>query len=189
MELKEIITLALKNSLITQEQHDEASGVLENKKFTQEDVNKVVQQRLDRVKPQIEELESLKANLNTYQESQKKVEELTNQVSQLTAQLAEKDKLITEKDESIKSRQIEDLIAKNMGDKKILPAYLPLVKRTDNEDELKASIEEVYTKQKEELKASGISIEFGGGANPAATKVDFSKMSTSDLLKMYVENK
>lgn len=188
MNILEILQKAVENKLITQEQFEASKVELENKKFTQEDVNKIVVERVTREKEkyetQIEELQKQKENETDEEkagELEKKVNELTEQINNLTSQL-------TEKDTEIKNKKIEELIYSKIKEKQLpreLPKpYLSMIKKTDNEEELTSSIEEVINQFKVDFPT-----EFGGGSNPGGKETNYADMSASDLFTLGLKKK
>lgn len=189
MNIVEILEKALENKLISEEVFKDVKKNI-GELLPQDKVNEIVKGRL---KDEKEKYEEQIANLqqqkdNKEGEVETKVEEYEAKITQLTEELEGLNTKLEEKDSVIKERIINEMIDSKLNSLE-LPRELPktykeLIKKTDNEEELIVSIEEIVGRYKEENPTI-----FGGGANPGDVEKDFSKMTTDELFQLSLKSR
>lgn len=179
MDIRKVLDLALEKGLIEGEQHAAVLSKVLEFKFTQEDVNRIVSERLKREKG-ADESEAVNLKVRELEEALKRANEETVRKE---AELATKMSTLEKEAETIRAARVASLLEKNIGGLKILPTYRQMIKLTENEEELKASIKEVFERQKTDLEQSGLGVVIGGGSGSRSER-DLSKLSTTDLLRL-----
>lgn len=155
-----------------------------------EQINSDVQSRLARQKEkyeaQIQEMngfkeenDSLRSQLAEFESVRSNLEALTNERGDLASQLEEAQGRLKE----INFTSLRDqLLAEQKLPVRLPKTYVELIPVTDDADQLRASIEEVATRYKEENPAA---FQVGGGANPPTVEKTLAEMSISEAIARF----
>lgn len=157
----------------------------------QQEIDRIVKSRLERERSKYEDYDQLKNtvdDLTTY-----KANAEYNLQQEVKKALEQKETELKETYES----QISDMKAKQVTNKvlssadvKLPSAYKNMIKASDNEEEVKASLEEVTKQWKDEMKELGLNKsdkDIGSPGNPGDKKVDksFKEMSYEEKKEVY----
>lgn len=171
----QVLTAAVEEGKLEQSQFDEFKTGLETKKFTQEDLNKHIADRVTReenkYKPLQDELTALKEKLGD-----KSVDDV---LSELTAKESALQELVNFKQEvenKSKESEYNQKIDSLLGNVKLPAAYRNLIEKSEDEEALKTNVENVLNQFKTDLKESGLAPQLGGGTNPSGGtgEIDYS---------------
>lgn len=165
-EILQLLTAAVSEGKIEQTKVDEFKTNLEAKKFTQEDLNKHIADRVGReenkYKPQLDELNSLKEKLGD-----KSLEDVLSELANKDSAIQELTNFKTEVENKGKESEYNSKIDTLLGNVKLPNAYRNLIEKSEDEEALKANVENIVNQFKTDLKESGLAPQIGGGTNPS----------------------